>query len=119
MVGTPAQSNTGNAQVHSEVLDPTALKASDYQISFGASGVTVTRLSDGTNSLFPGLPADMDGLRFQLDSGAGARGDTIKVRPLPALRATCNWPLAPPTSSPWPARSWSRPAMAQYRWHER
>ncbi|MEZ5704063.1 MAG: flagellar hook-associated protein FlgK [Burkholderiaceae bacterium] len=81
VVGTPAQSNTGNAQVHSEVLDPTALKASDYQISFGASGVTVTRLSDGTNSLFPGLPADMDGLRFQLDSGAGAVGDTIKVRP--------------------------------------
>ena len=81
VTGTPAITNTGNAQIHSEVTDPTALKASDYQVSFVAGGVTVTRLSDGTASLFAGLPAEVDGLSFQLDSGAGAVGDSFKVRP--------------------------------------
>jgi flagellar hook-associated protein 1 len=80
-VGTPASTNTGNAQIHSEVTDATALKASDYQVSFGSGGVTVTRLSDGTSSVFASLPAEVDGLSFQLDSGAGAVGDSFKVRP--------------------------------------
>ena len=80
--GTPAQSNTGNAQIHSEVTDPTALKASDYEVSFGAGGVTVTRLSDGGSTVSAtGLPIEFDGLSFQLDSGAGNVGDTFKVRP--------------------------------------
>ena len=81
VAGTPASTNTGTAQIHSEVTDPSALKASDYQVSFGAGGVTVTRLSDGTMSTFAGLPAEVDGLSFQLDSGAGAVGDSFKVRP--------------------------------------
>ncbi len=81
VAGTPASTNTGTAQIHSEVTDPTALKASDYQVSFGAGGVTVTRLSDGTSNLFASLPAEVDGLSFQLDSGAGAIGDSFKVRP--------------------------------------
>lgn len=81
VAGTPASTNTGTAQIHSQVTDPTALKASDYQVSFGAGGVTVTRLSDGTSNLFASLPAEVDGLSFQLDSGAGAIGDSFKVRP--------------------------------------
>ncbi len=81
VAGTPASTNTGTAQIHSEVTDPTALKASDYQVSFGAGGVTVTRLSDGTSNLFASLPAEVDGLSFQLDSGVGAIGDSFKVRP--------------------------------------
>jgi flagellar hook-associated protein 1 len=81
VLGTPAQTNTGNAQIHSEVTDPTALKASDYQVSFAAGSVMVTRLSDGTSTSFASLPATVDGLSFQLDSGAGAAGDTFKVRP--------------------------------------
>jgi flagellar hook-associated protein 1 FlgK len=84
VVGTPANTNSGTAQIHSEVTDPAALKASDYNVSFVASGVTVTRLADGTTSSFAGLPAEVDGLSFQLDSGAGAVGDSFKVRPFSA-----------------------------------
>lgn len=78
---TGAAANTGNAQIHSEVSDPTALKASDYQITFDASGVNVTRLSDGVSNAFASLPAEMDGLSFELDAGAGASGDSYFIRP--------------------------------------
>lgn len=81
-VASAAVANTGNAQIHTEVTDPTALKASDYQIGFDASGVKITRLSDSTSTSFASLPAELDGLRFQLDAGAGAVGDRFLVRPL-------------------------------------
>lgn len=76
-----ATSNTGTAQLHTAVADPTALKASDYRITFTGSGVEIKRLSDGTASNFAGLPVTLDGLDFVLDSGAGAVGDSFLVRP--------------------------------------
>jgi flagellar hook-associated protein 1 FlgK len=76
-----AAANTGNAQIHSQVSDPTALKASDYKITFDGAGVNITRMSNGVTTAFGALPAEMDGLSFQLDSGAGAAGDSYFVRP--------------------------------------
>ncbi|MGM9426914.1 flagellar hook-associated protein FlgK [Hydrogenophaga sp. MI9] len=79
--GLAAGSNTGNATLHAEVSDPTALRASDYQLNFTAAGVDIVRLSDGESTSFAGLPADLDGLSFQLDAGAGAPGDSFLVKP--------------------------------------
>ena len=76
-----AAANAGNAQIHTQVSDPTAMQASDYQISFDGAGVNITRLSDGVSTAFGALPAEMDGLSFQLDAGAGAVGDNYFVRP--------------------------------------
>lgn len=81
VAGLPAASNTGTAQIHSEVSDPTALMASDYRVRFEAGGVSIERLSDGVSTSFASLPADLDGLSFQLDAGAGAVGDSFLVRP--------------------------------------
>ncbi|MDO9292256.1 MAG: flagellar basal body rod C-terminal domain-containing protein, partial [Hydrogenophaga sp.] len=81
VAGLPAASNTGTAQIHSEVSDPTALMASDYRVRFEAGGVSIQRLSDGVSTSFASLPADLDGLSFQLDAGASAVGDSFLVRP--------------------------------------
>lgn len=83
--GLPASTNTGNAAMHAEVSDPTALQPSDYRISFTAGGVDIMRMSDGQISSFAGLPADLDGLSFQLDSGAAATGDSFLVKPFAAV----------------------------------
>lgn len=83
--GLPVPTNTGNAAMHAEVGDPTALKPSDYQVNFTATGVDIVRLSDGQISSFAGLPAELDGLSFQIDSGAAATGDGFLVRPFAAV----------------------------------
>ena len=79
--GLPASTNTGTAQLHAEVSDPTALKASDYEIRFEATGVSVLRLSDGVSTSFASLPAELDGLSFQLDAGVESVGDVFRVKP--------------------------------------
>ena len=85
VAGLPVPTNTGNAAMHAEVSDPTALKPSDYQVNFTATGVDIVRLSDGQISSFAGLPAELDGLSFQIDSGAAATGDGFLVRPFAAV----------------------------------
>lgn len=94
--GMPATGNTGNARIHSEVADPTALKASDYRVTYTAGGVEITRLSDGSSSSFAGLPAQLDGLSFQLDSGAGAVGDSFLLRPFANAARNMRMALAAP-----------------------
>jgi flagellar hook-associated protein 1 FlgK len=85
VAGLPVPTNTGNAVMHAEVSDPTALQPSDYQVNFTATGVDIVRLSDGQISSFAGLPAELDGLSFQIDSGAAATGDGFLVRPFAAV----------------------------------
>ncbi|MEX1167027.1 MAG: flagellar hook-associated protein FlgK [Hydrogenophaga sp.] len=79
-----AAANTGDAEIHTQVSDPTAMKASNYQITFDGAGVNITRLSDNVSMAFGALPAEMDGLSFQLDTGTGAVGDSYFVRPFAA-----------------------------------
>ena len=80
-VGIAAEGNTGNAQLAASVSDPTALRASDYQLRFETTGVSIVRLSDGQTSSFASLPAQLDGLNFELTGGAGAVGDSYRIRP--------------------------------------
>lgn len=79
--GLGAGANTGNAAVRAAVSDPTALQASDYELRFTAGGVDIVRLRDGESASFAGLPAEFDGLSFELDSGAGAAGDIFLIKP--------------------------------------
>lgn len=79
--GLPASTNTGSAELHASVSDPTALQASDYEVRFDATGVSIVRLSDGNATSFASLPAEVDGLSFQLDAGAGNAGDRFRVKP--------------------------------------
>jgi len=83
--GLPVITNTGTGQLHAEVSDPTALQPSDYRLNVTATGVDIVRLSDGQSTSFAGLPADVDGLSFQLDSGANAVGDSFLFKPFAAV----------------------------------
>lgn len=92
----PATTNTGTAQLHTEVADPTALKASDYRIQVTASGVDIVRLSDGTSTSFAGLPATLDGLSFELDAGSASVGDQFLVRPFASAARNMQMALSAP-----------------------
>jgi len=92
----PATANTGTAQLHTEVADPTALKASDYRIQVTATGVDIVRLSDGTINSFAGLPASLDGLSFELDSGSANVGDQFMVRPFAQAARNMQMALSAP-----------------------
>lgn len=79
--GLAAAGNTGNAQIAASVADATQLQASNYEMRFDASGVTLVRLSDGTSQSFGSLPATFDGLQFEATSGTGAAGDVFLIKP--------------------------------------
>ncbi|MDO9437975.1 flagellar hook-associated protein FlgK [Hydrogenophaga sp.] len=82
--GLPVLGNNGTAEVSASVADPTALVASDYELRFETGGMSVVRLSDGTSTPVTALPAQVDGLTFNLDNGAGQPGDRILIRPYEA-----------------------------------
>lgn len=79
--GMPGGANTGSAELAATVSDATALKVSDYEVRFDALGVNVVRLSDGMSTAFTSLPAELDGLRFDVTAGAANPGDSFRVRP--------------------------------------
>jgi flagellar hook-associated protein 1 FlgK len=93
----PASTNTGTAQLRASVSDPTALQASDYEVRFEATGVSVVRLSDGNTTSFPGLPAELDGLNFQLDAGSGNVGDRFRVKPFADVARNMQVAMGSPT----------------------
>ena len=88
--------NAGTATVGAGVSDPSALIASDYALSFSASGVNVTRLSDGVSQSFASLPAEVDGLRFEVDAGAAAVGDRFIVRPFESVARNLSMAIGSP-----------------------
>lgn len=79
--GLAAPGNTGGATARATVSDPTALRASDYELRVNATGVDVIRLSDGQSTALGPLPVTLDGLTFELPSGAAAAGDRFVFRP--------------------------------------
>ena len=80
--GLAATGNTGTATARATVSDPTALRASDYELRITAGGGSVVRLSDGQSTPFTApLPVTVDGLRFELPTGAAAAGDRFVFRP--------------------------------------
>ena len=92
----PATTNTGSAEIHTAVSDPTALKASDYRITATATGFDIVRMADGTSNSFASLPATMDGLDFELDAGAASVGDRFLVRPFAAAARNLQMALSAP-----------------------
>mgnify|MGYP001765028764 CR=1 FL=1 len=94
--GLPAPTNTGTATVRATVSDPTALRASDYEVRFTAAGVDVVRLSDGQSTPFGALPATFDGLTFELPSGAVAVGDRFVLQPYAAAARNLSVALTAP-----------------------
>ncbi len=80
---TPLPGNGGNAVLRTTVVDASALVASSYAVAFDPTGgIDVRRLSDGRSSHFTGaLPIQIDGLRFELDSGSAAAGDAFVIKP--------------------------------------
>lgn len=94
--GMPAVGNTGTAELRTTVADATALKASDYRLTYTASGVDITRLSDGSITSFGSLPAEHDGLRFEQQSGAAATGDSFVLRPFANAARTMQMALTAP-----------------------
>ena len=85
-VGMPDPANTGNATVSAGVSDPAALMASDYELRFSGTDVSIVRLSDGDSTLLPVVSAPFvkDGLTFNIDAGTANAGDRILVRPFEA-----------------------------------
>jgi len=68
--------NTGNSIVSANIT------VSDYQVSYGSNGYSVTRLSDNTNmGTFAQLPQIVDGVKISLTSGQPAVGDRFLVQP--------------------------------------
>ena len=81
-VGLKALGNTGSATARAAVSDATALRASDYELRITATGSDVIRLSDGQSTTALGsLPRVVDGLTFDLPTGAAATGDRFTFRP--------------------------------------
>lgn len=73
--------NGGNASISAAIVDPSALSASDYDLSFDGSAYVLTRLADGSTRSFSALPQTVDGVSLSLGSGAPAAGDHFLIRP--------------------------------------
>jgi flagellar hook-associated protein 1 FlgK len=77
---SPVAANTGTAQITAAITTGSALKASDYSISFDGTQYSLTRLSDSNVQTFASLPQVVDGLTVSLGSGTPAAGDKFLVR---------------------------------------
>ena len=83
-------SNAGTATVTADIVDATALLASDYRVGYDTGNYTITRVSDGTSSVFASLPQTIDGVRITLASGTPATGDSFLVQPTRSAARTIN-----------------------------
>ncbi|MCK9284397.1 MAG: flagellar hook-associated protein FlgK [Rhodocyclaceae bacterium] len=73
-LGAPA--NAGGAVLSANVT------VSDYTVSYGATGYTITRLSDDSDlGTFSSLPQVVDGLRISLAAGTPNVGDSFLIHP--------------------------------------
>ena len=71
-----APSNTGTGTISANIM------VSDYEVTYGSGGYTITRLADNTNlGTFSQLPQNVDGVRISLTSGQPAVGDKFLVQP--------------------------------------
>lgn len=73
--------NTGTGVISATFDDTRLLTTSDYRLSYDGASYTLTRLSDGTQTSYAGLPITFEGFQLQLASGAIAAGDSFLVQP--------------------------------------
>ncbi|MEQ1600935.1 MAG: flagellar hook-associated protein FlgK [Methylophilaceae bacterium] len=79
--------NTGTAVVTADISDAKALTGSNYRLQYDGSNYKISKLSDNTSQSFATLPQAIDGISFNITSGAMASGDDFLVKPT-ALGAT-------------------------------
>src|SRR5690606_4144130 len=80
------------------VSNPQALMASDYELRVEAGGFSVVRLSDGVSAAFATLPAEVDGLSFDIGAGPAAVGDSFRIRPFEAAARNLQVAITAPQS---------------------
>jgi flagellar hook-associated protein 1 FlgK len=73
--------NSGTAVVSAAITSASALTASDYRVDYDGANYTITRLSDDSAQMFATLPQTVDGVTFDIASGAAAAGDSFLVQP--------------------------------------
>lgn len=73
--------NAGGASLAAVVSDYGALTTSDYRLRYDGAAFTLTRLVDGSLSMFASLPNTVDGVELSLLSGAPAAGDSFLIQP--------------------------------------
>ena len=97
-VGMGSPTDTGDAIVSATVSDPAALMASDYELRFSGTDVSIVRLSDGDSTTFslPATAFEKDGLRFNIDAGTANAGDRILVRPFEAAARNLQMAIGSP-----------------------
>ncbi len=96
--GLPAPTNASTATASATVSNPRALMASDYELRVEAGGFSVVRLSDGTATPLATLPAEVDGLTFDIGAGPAAVGDSFRIRPFEAAARNLQVALTAPQS---------------------
>ena len=83
-VGAPTvrnnPANAGNGLLDATIADSSALKASDYRVTFTGSSYSVARMVDGTITNYASLPQTLDGITLSLN-GSPAAGDSFLVQP--------------------------------------
>ena len=73
--------NAGNGVIAATISNVGALTTSDYQVSYDGTSYTVSRLSDGSSSVYASLPQTVDGIDISLASGTPQAGDLFLIRP--------------------------------------
>ncbi len=96
--GLPAPTNASTATASATVSNPRALMASDYELRVEAAGFSVVRLSDGTATPLATLPAEVDGLTFDIGAGPAAVGDSFRIRPFEAAARNLQVAITAPQS---------------------
>ncbi|MDO4681522.1 MAG: flagellar hook-associated protein FlgK [Lautropia sp.] len=74
------RSNTGNLQLRVSIGAHEDLKPADYRLSFDGSVYRIENTSDQSVQEFAQLPQQFDGLKLNVESGAMAAGDVIKIQ---------------------------------------
>lgn len=95
--GVAFANNAGTAQIGLSVADASQLRATDYRVTFTATGYNVERLSDGSSAAVDaGPPPTVDGLALNFSGGAAAVGDSFLLRPYANAAASIQTLFASP-----------------------
>lgn len=78
---TAHSGNTGTAVVSSTIANADAVTSSDYRIKYDGTNYNIIRSEDNKITSFGSLPQTLDGVTFQIDSGAMVAGDEYKIMP--------------------------------------
>jgi flagellar hook-associated protein 1 FlgK len=75
------ETNTGDAFVTATVTDISDVSNSDYRLAYAGGNFTVTRISDGSQTVSGTLPQVIDGLTIDIASGSPQDGDSFLIMP--------------------------------------